>query len=244
MSDKYAVADKEVLSAFVKGCAEYQKNSARLDALNEERGALITANGELRKAIVPVFKTLSAHSWDTIKKDIKTSIVEAGIKDVNGLLGVLKTSFEYKILPTGQNDDRLRKAEKWTAWSGVIVPNTYEGKHAPKEEVPPITEPTAPTAQTAETVAPSIPAPTKGKPSVKGTPEGPARPNLNLSHSEHSNLSPSELWVQLTTQYLNCKLTLIAFEGIEAKYKIPKGELLAEMIKARTTVADTVKPKA
>ena len=175
----------------------------------------------------------------------KTSIIEAGIKDVNGLLGVLKTSFQYKILPTGQNADRLRKAEKWTAWSGVIVPNTYEGKHAPKEEVPPTTEPTAQTAPvTAETVAPATPAPTKGKPSVKGTPEGPARPNLNLTHAEHSNLSPSELWVQLTTQYLNHKLTLIAFEGIEAKYKIPKGELLAEMIKARTAVADTIKPKA
>ena len=238
-------ADKAMLDAFVKGCAEYQKNSARLDALNDERGALITANGELRKSIVPVFKALSAHSWATIKGDIKTSIIEAGIKDVNGLLGVLKTSFEYKILPTGQNADRLRKAEKWTAWSGVIVPNTYEGKHAPKEEVPPTTEPTAQTAPvTAETVAPATPAPTKGKPSVKGTPEGPARPNLNLSHSEHSNLSPSELWVQLTTQYLNHKLTLIAFEGIEAKYKIPKGELLAEMIKARTAVADTIKPKA
>ena len=132
-----------------------------------------------------MFKALSAHSWATIKGDIKTSIVEAGIKDVNGLLGVLKTSFEYKILPTGQNADRLRKAEKWTAWSGVIVPNTYEGKHAPKEEVPPTTEPTAQTAPvTAETVAPATPAPTKGKPSVKGTPEGPARPNLNLTHAE------------------------------------------------------------
>ena len=56
-------ADKAMLDAFVKGCAEYQKNSARLDALNDERGALITANGELRKSIVPVFKALSAHSW-------------------------------------------------------------------------------------------------------------------------------------------------------------------------------------
>lgn len=239
-------ADKAMLETFVKRCAEYQKNSARLDALNDERGALITANGEIRKAIVPVFKALSAHSWATIKGDIKTSIVEAGIKDVNGLLGVLKTSFEYKILPTGQNADRLRKAEKWMAWSGIVVPNTYEKKHATPEPAPGQNAPeqtqTAPA--TAETLTPATPTPTKGKPSVKGTPEAPARPNLNLSHSEHSNLSPSELWVQLTTQYLNHKLTLIAFEGIEAKYKIPKGELLAEMVKARTAVADTIKPKA
>ena len=235
-------ADKAVLDGFIKGCVKYQENSARLNALNDERAELITANGAIRKEIVPVFKAYSAHSWNTIKKDVKTAIVEAGIKDVNGLLGVLKTSFEYKILPTQQNADRLRKAEKWTNWLGFVVPNAYEKAHAPKE-VAPATEPTAPSATTPTTTKPAATPTPKGKPSVKGTPEGPARPNLNLTHAEHSNLSPSEMWVQLTTQYLNYKLTLAAFEGIEEKFKIPKGQLLAEMFKARAVVAETIKPR-
>jgi hypothetical protein len=130
------------IQEFVTDCLAYSGNAVRIAALKEEQAGLISANSDLRKAIVPFFKAHAEEKWSKLGKEIKAAIVAAEVKDVDGLLGVLKTSFEYKILPTEQNADRLRKRETWVNWAGVIVPNTYGKVHKPKEET---TTPTAPT---------------------------------------------------------------------------------------------------
>jgi hypothetical protein len=129
------------IQEFVTDCLAYSGNAVRIAALKEEQAGLISANSDLRKAIVPFFKAHAEEKWSKLGKEIKAAIVVAEVKDVDGLLGVLKTSFEYKILPTEQNADRLRKRETWVNWAGVIVPNTYGKVHKPKEET---TTPTAP----------------------------------------------------------------------------------------------------
>jgi hypothetical protein len=142
------------VEAFVTDCLAYSGNAVRIAALKEEQAGLVSANGELRKKIVPFFKEHQGDKWSSLGKSIKAAIVAAGVKDVDGLLGVLKTSFEYNILPTEQNADRLRKRESWVSWSGVVVPNTYGKVHKPKEET--ATTQTAPTS--------TIPEATKAQP--------------------------------------------------------------------------------
>ena len=139
------VKELSPVEAFVTDCLAYSGNAVRIAALKEEQAGLVSANGELRKAIVPFFKAHAEDKWAKLGKDIKAAIIAAGVKDVDGLLGVLKTSFEYGILPTEQNADRLRKRETWVSWAGVVVPNTYGKVHKPKEETP-----TAPTIEEAE----------------------------------------------------------------------------------------------
>ncbi len=121
---------------FVANCIGYSANAVRITALKDEQAGLVSANGELRKVIVPFFKAHAEDKWAKLGKEIKAAIVAAGVKDVDGLLGVLKTSFEYKIMPTEQNADRLRKRQTWISWSGVVVPNNYGKVHAPKVETP------------------------------------------------------------------------------------------------------------
>ena len=135
------------IQEFVSNCLAYSGNAVRIAALKEEQAGLVSTNGELRKAIVPFFKEHKDDKWTKLGKDIKAAIIAAEVKDVDGLLGVLKTSFEYKILPTEQNADRLRKRETWVSWAGVVVPNTYGKVHAPKVETP-----TAPTIEEAERI--------------------------------------------------------------------------------------------
>jgi|LakMenE01Jun11ns_1017448.scaffolds.fasta_scaffold9947730_4 hypothetical protein len=130
------VKELSPVEAFVTDCLAYSGNAVRIAALKEEQAGLVSANSELRKAIVPFFKEHKDDKWTKLGKDIKAAIIAAEVKDVDGLLGVLKTSFEYKILPTEQNADRLRKRETWISWSGVVVPNTYGKVHKPKEETP------------------------------------------------------------------------------------------------------------
>lgn len=145
------------IEAFVTDCLAYSGNAVRIAALKEEQAGLVSANGELRKKIVPFFKEHKDEKWSSLGKSIKAAIVAAGVKDVDGLLGVLKTSFEYSILPTEQNADRLRKRETWVSWSGVVVPNTYGKVHKPKEETAPVqtdSTPIAPVVQT-QTTAPA-----------------------------------------------------------------------------------------
>lgn len=229
-------ADKALLVSFVTDCTAYQTNSARLDKLKDEQAELISKNGELRKAIVPVFKSLSAHKWSAIKADIKTAIEEANIADVNGLLGVLKTAFEYKILPTQANADRLRKAEKWTNWAGIVVPNTYSKVHAEKAPAP-ATEPTAQVSETPVTVqtAPASATPAvQPKPAVKGSPEPAVSVNVSAP-----DMSPNDLWVQACTQFMNFKLTAVAFETIEKKHGLEAGTLLKELVEARRIVTES-----
>jgi len=126
----------DTFAAFINDCLAYSNNAVRIAQLKEEQAGLVSANGELRKAIVPFFKAHANEKWPKLGKDIKAAIITAGVKDVDGLLGVLKTSFEYKILPTEQNADRLRKRENWVSWSGMVIPNTYGKVHAPKVETP------------------------------------------------------------------------------------------------------------
>lgn len=228
--------DRAVLASFINDCVSYQTNSARLDTLKSEQAELITKNGELRKAIVPVFKALDGIAWAKLKKDIKTAIEEAGIKDVDGLLGVLKTAHEYKIMPTQQNADRLRKAKTWVNWNGVVVPNTYKSVHAPKVE--PIAEPntTATASEPAKTE--SAPAPkVQPKPSVKGSPAPIAS---NVSATNEPALSADELWAQLCTQFMQQPISMIVFETIENTHKLPRGTIVAEFAKARNRVLEHV----
>jgi hypothetical protein len=130
------VKELSPVEAFVTDCLAYSGNAVRIAALKEEQAGLVSANGELRKVIVPFFKAHKDDKWAKLGKDIKAAIIAAEVKDVDGLLGVLKTSFEYGILPTEQNADRLRKRETWVSWAGVVVPNTYGKVHKPKEETP------------------------------------------------------------------------------------------------------------
>ena len=140
------------IQEFVTDCLAYSGNAVRIAALKEEQAGLISANSDLRKAIVPFFKAHKDDKWTKLGKDIKAAIIAAGVKDVDGLLGVLKTSFEYGILPTEQNADRLRKRETWINWNGVIVPNSYGKVHKPKEETPKVETPTTPTIEEAEKI--------------------------------------------------------------------------------------------
>ena len=154
------------VETFVTDCLAYSGNAIRLAALKEEQAGLVSANGELRKRIVPFFKEHKEDKWSTLGKSIKAAIIAAGVKDVDGLLGVLKTSFEYNILPTEQNADRLRKRETWVSWNGMVVPNTYGKVHKAKEEI--ATAPTVPTSPVQETAKTTSQTPPKAA-SVKAT---------------------------------------------------------------------------
>lgn len=236
--------EKALLVSFVTDCTAYQTNSARLDKLKEEQADLISKNGELRKAIVPVFKSLSAHKWSAIKGDIKTAIEEAQIKDAVGLLGVLKTAFEYQILPTQANADRLRKAEKWTNWAGIVVPNTYEGVHAKKDPIQANIESAKQTIadiqamEKAQTVPATATPTVQPKPAVKGSPESAISVNVSAP-----DMSPNDLWVQACTQFMNFKLTAVAFETIEKKYSLEAGTILKELVEARRIVTESTAKK-
>ena len=172
----------DAFAAFIIDCMAYSNNAVRIAQLKEEQAGLVSANGELRKAIVPFFKAHANEKWSKLGKDIKAAIVAAEVKDVDGLLGVLKTSFEYKILPTEQNADRLRKRETWVSWSGMVIPNTYGKVHAPKTEA--TTAPAAPT-QTIPEAASAKPVAAQ-KATVKGDVP---RPNVS---STDEPLSPRE----------------------------------------------------
>ena len=226
--------EKALLVSFVTDCTSYQANSARLDKLKEEQADLISKNGELRKAIVPVFKSLSAHKWSAIKGDIKTAIEEAQIKDAVGLLGVLKTAFEYQILPTQANADRLRKAEKWTNWAGIVVPNTYQKVHAEKEAPAQVAEAPVVAQSVPATATPAV----QPKPAVKGSPESAISVNVSAP-----DMSPNDLWVQACTQFMNFKLTAVAFETIEKKYSLEAGTILKELVEARRIVTESTAKK-
>ena len=188
------VQAKEIspVEAFVTDCLAYSGNAVRIAALKEEQAGLVSANGELRKKIVPFFKEHQGDKWSSLGKSIKAAIIAAGVKDVDGLLGVLKTSFEYNILPTEQNADRLRKRETWVSWSGVVVPNTYGKVH--KNNIPeqpmgvPATTQTAPTS--------TIPEATKAQPQT--TPKVPSTKATTPQKTEtaiaplHSNVSSTD----------------------------------------------------
>lgn len=202
--------DKKELSpveTFVSNCLAYSGNAVRIAALKEEQAGLVSANGELRKAIVPFFKEHKDDKWSSLGKSIKAAIVAAGVKDVDGLLGVLKTSFEYGILPTEQNADRLRKRETWVSWNGAVVPNSYGKVHKPKEEsATPQTVP-APISQKIEamqanvdavfgTASPTIPAHTitqpQTPPKVPSTKPVTAQKTQESVHPISSNVSSSD----------------------------------------------------
>lgn len=177
------------VEAFVTDCLAYSGNSIRIAALKEEQAGLVSANGELRKKIVPFFKEHKDEKWSSLGKSIKAAVIAAGVKDVDGLLGVLKTSFEYSILPTEQNADRLRKRETWVSWSGMVVPNTYGKVHKPKEESATVQTDSAPIAPIVQTQT-TAPAQTPTKvPSVK--PVTPQKQTETI-HPLTSNISSSD----------------------------------------------------
>lgn len=228
-------ADTTLLLSFVKDCATYRTNSARLDKLKDEQAELISKNGELRKAIVPVFKSLSAHKWGEIKADIKNAIVEAEIADVDGLLGVLRTSFEYKILPTQANADRLRKAEKWVNWLGIVVPNTYKAVQVKKEEPQPkpdmtkTIEAVTTAIQTATATAPSAPKASEKKGEI-------ARPNVTASDT----LTTSEYWDTLYGQFVKHGMTAFYIKALAGALNVTESSLFKTM----TTVHDDIMAQA
>ena len=196
------VKELSPVEAFVTDCLAYSGNAVRIAALKEEQAGLISANSELRKAIVPFFKAHAEEKWSKLGKEIKAAIIAAEVKDVDGLLGVLKTSFEYKILPTEQNADRLRKRETWINWNGVIVPNTYGKVHKPKEETTTPTAPTPPAKLEAfqkavdSLIPPIVQEPPKAASISPTTPQkaqGKAEvPRVNVSGDGEAPLSPRE----------------------------------------------------
>ena len=192
------VQAKEIspVEAFVTDCLAYSGNAVRIAALKEEQAGLVSANGELRKKIVPFFKEHKDEKWSSLGKSIKAAIVAAGVKDIDGLLGVLKTSFEYSILPTEQNADRLRKRETWVSWSGMVVPNTYGKVHKPKEETSSVqtdSTPIAPVIQT-QTTAPAQTAPkaVSTKPVTAQKTETAIHPLTSNVSSSDAPISPRE----------------------------------------------------
>ncbi len=226
------------LRSFVEGCIAFQSNSVRLAALKEEQAGLTCANGEIRKAILPYFKKNEDKPWGAIKGPIKAMIEEVKAKDPVGLIGVLKTCFEYQIMPTQANADRLRKAETWTNWNGTIGRNRYKPVHAKETPAPAPAPAPAPEGQTVEAAlaalatqtTPTATAPAvQPKPPVKGTPEGLQRPNV----AGEPPLSVNQLWAQTVTQLVNYKLTLAFFESFEKENNLPKGALLKGFIEAR-----------
>ena len=185
------VKDLSPVEAFVTDCLAYSGNSIRIASLKEEQAGLVSANGELRKKIVPFFKEHKDEKWSSLGKSIKAAIIAAGVKDVDGLLGVLKTSFEKQVMPTQQNADRFRKLETWVSWSGMVVPNTYGKVHKAKPgesaTVQTDSAPIAPIVQTQTTT----PAQTPSKaPSVK-----PVTPQKQAEtiHPLASNISSSDM---------------------------------------------------
>ena len=181
------------IETFVADCLTYSGNAVRIAALKEEQAGLVSANGELRKKIVPFFKEHADVKWSALGKKIKAAIVAAGVKDVDGLLGVLKTSFEYNILPTEQNADRLRKRETWVSWSGIVVPNTYGKVHKnniPEQPMGATTTPTVPVSPTTQPQTP--PKAASVKPATTQKQEtAPAPLRSNVSSTEEA-ISPRE----------------------------------------------------
>ena len=232
-------ADTTLLLSFVKDCATYRTNSARLDKLKDEQAELVSKNGELRKAIVPVFKSLSAHKWSAIKADIKSAIVEAEIADVDGLLGVLRTSFEYKILPTQANADRLRKAEKWVNWLGIVVPNTYKAVQVKKEEP----QPTPDMSKTIEAVTNAIQTATASTPSAPSAPKATekkgeiARPNVTATSD---SITTSEYWDTLYGQFVKHGMTAFYIKALAGALNTTESALFKTM----TTVHDDIMAQA
>lgn len=190
---------KSELETFVDNCVAYSNNAIRLKELKDEQAGLVNANGELRKLIVPFFKANQDKKWSELSKGIKAAIVKAGVKDVAGLLGVLRTSFEYKVLPTQQNADRFRKLETWVGWNGMVIPNTYGKVHTKEGAGKKASAPTVPasltiTAQTTDkavdkfvnATTPSTPTPTpavKAATPQKDTSKGEI-PRANVSNSD------------------------------------------------------------
>jgi hypothetical protein len=185
------------VEAFVTDCLAYSGNSIRIASLKEEQAGLVSANGELRKKIVPFFKEHKDEKWSSLGKSIKAAIIAAGVKDVDGLLGVLKTSFEKQVMPTQQNADRFRKLETWVSWSGMVVPNTYGKVHKPKEESATVQTDSAPIAPIVQTQA-TAPVQTPSKaPSAKATTPQKGSENIhpltsNVSGGSETPISPRE----------------------------------------------------
>jgi nitrogen fixation protein FixH len=221
--------DKALLLSFVADCTAYQSNSARLDKLKEEQSELVSKNGDLRKAIVPVFKSLSAHKWNAIKADIKNAIIEAEIKDVDGLLGVLRTSFEYKILPTQANADRLRKAEKWVNWLGIVVPNTYKAVQTKPVEAEATKPDMTKTIEAVKTAIQTASAPsTETASAVKATEKKGEIDRPNVSASSDS-LTTSEHWDTLYAQFMKHGMTAFYIKALAGALNTDESALFKTM---------------
>ena len=220
-------SEPTVIETFVADCLAYSGNAVRLAALKEEQAGLVSANGELRKRIVPFFKEHKEDKWSTLGKSIKAAIVTAGVKDVDGLLGVLKTSFEYGILPTEQNADRLRKRETWVSWSGVVVPNTYGKVHKnniPEQPTGATTTPTVPDSSTTQPQTPPKAVSVKATtPQKQETAPAPLRSNVSSSEAPISNTEHfATLWMQMSK---NDTFKLEFIDMMCASLEVPRATL-------------------
>lgn len=133
-----------------------------------------------RETMVPILRAHAKDSWKTLNKGIKDALTaqKMSTAQVTAWLGVFKTCFEYKILPTDSNSDRLRKADSWINWSGSKVPNTYGKVHAPKPE-----------AVKAETAAPVVTnVPPQAAPAAK------AKAPVVTPAKVDDAMSPFEVW--------------------------------------------------
>ena len=154
--------DTSEVAALVKESMAFNRVNAKLEWLKEREQTLTTEKDETRKKLIKVMQTLSHHPWESLKGPIKAALIGAGCKNVDGALGVYKTSFKERVLPVGENADRFRKKmEFWIGWNGQKVRNPEFKKIEPKavaNSTTPAPTTTAPTtASTAPTTASTAP---------------------------------------------------------------------------------------
>ena len=203
-----------------------------------EQASDLKAKAEnLREQMLPILKAHEKEEWKTLGKKIKAALVAAKVSDINGKLGVFKTCFEYKIMPTTFNADRLRKMKTWVAWSGFNTTNKYEAKHVQK--------PTAITADMPVSALPAQDAPTaKGKPKVPAGNPVPAKPSSSVTADGTGSadaLKPSELWNSQYQAWVHNPLTPAFIETLAALLVVEKSKLTAAMT---TAASDLLKQAA
>ena len=200
--------------------------NAEMTALVESAMAFVTASAILdeakktaelaRETMVPILRAHVKDDWKDLSKAIKTalsSIQGMNSAQVTAWLGVFKTCFEYKILPTQANADRLRKAEVWTNWNGSKVPNTYGKVHAPKVE---------PVKAEAPKVEPVKPAPTvKGGPSV-------AKPVIT-----EDAMTPFDVWATYFDRFIEHGVTTHYIQTLAGLLGTDSKELALAMVTAK-----------
>lgn len=200
--------------------------NAEMTALVESAMAFVTASAILdeakktaelaRETMVPILRAHVKDDWKVISKAIKAAMTCMGVLNEaqkTAWLGVFKTCFEYKILPTDSNADRLRKRETWINWNGSKIPNTYGKVHAPKVE---------PVKAEAPKVEPVKPAPTvKGGPSV-------SKPVIS-----EDAMTPFDVWATYFDRFIEHGVTTHYIQTLAGLLGTDSKELALAMVTAK-----------